>query len=165
MRTALAAAASAVALLGTGCKDAVSDTRSTVQPVAASPQAAVAAAPLLPRPRIHERAALDDSSPPLFEAPQHAASSAAAPPAVVVSRVVAPVVLNEPPPAAPPFPLTLIGIYADEGIRRAFFLRGSEAVMVKENDVLDGQFRIESIGKTSVTVRNVSLDEVLDVGY
>lgn len=156
----------ATALLNAACDDATPSSRRIDNNMPVAPNRVAAVAVLSTLPRVQERVGLDESYQPLFDVPRAEASGiTAAPAAPPPSRAATPAAPASVPAAELPFPLVLIGIYEDEGVKRAFFLRGAETVMAKEKDILEGQFRIEAVGKVSVTVRNVSSDQVIDVSY
>lgn len=59
-------------------------------------------------------------------------------------------------PVAPPLPYRFAGqLLLDSGMQ-VFLARGDEIIPVKEGDTVDGQYRVESVGPTSMTLVHIA---------
>jgi hypothetical protein len=76
------------------------------------------------------------------------------PPPPLPKTVPVPVAMPTAPPAiqAPPFPYTMIGRIEDGGVVHALLGGPSRTLAVKEQDVVDGQWRIDAIVGQGVTL-------------
>lgn len=68
---------------------------------------------------------------------------------------------SAPPPRvqAPRFPYNYLGALVDDGQRTGFFGRGDTVLALRAGDVVDGRYRIDSVGATSLTLTYLPLDE------
>ena len=85
------------------------------------------------------------------EAPRQATAPTAAPPLA---------------PLAAPFPYRYAGqLSVDRGERRVYLTKGSELILVKLGDVLDGEFRVTAVGADALEVRHVGSNVATLVQY
>jgi hypothetical protein len=70
----------------------------------------------------------------------------------------APVAAAPPPPPAPPMPYRVAGRVAHGGDARVVLARGEAVLTVREGDMLDGGYRVESIAADRVTLHYGPLD-------
>jgi hypothetical protein len=99
-----------------------------------------------------ERAARG-SQPWPFDAERAAAWVPPPPPVIAVPVVqVAPEVQAPLAPVAPPFPYTMIGRVEDGNVVHAMLGSAQRTLAVRAQDVIDGQWRIETIGGNALTL-------------
>jgi hypothetical protein len=84
------------------------------------------------------------NTPPVRAAPKHKAAIEAAPP---------------PAPVAPPMPYRVAGQVVHDGPPRVVLARDDRVFFVREGDVLEGGYRVESIKSDAVTLVYTPLDE------
>jgi cohesin domain-containing protein len=84
------------------------------------------------------------NAPPVRAAPRHKAPVEAAPP---------------PAPVAPPMPYRVAGQVVHDGPPRVVLARDDRVFFVREGDVLEGGYRVESIKSDAVTLVYTPLDE------
>lgn len=111
-------------------------------------RAAAVAAPAWPR-----AAAVRGSEPWPFDtaqAPSWVPRPPPPPPAPPPAAPVPPAIV--PPPQAPPFPYTLIGRIEDGGIVHALLGGPDRTLGVKVQDIVDGQWRVDTIGAGSLSL-------------
>jgi hypothetical protein len=70
-----------------------------------------------------------------------------------------PVVPPPPPPRAPQLPFSYIGKRFDGTRWEVFVSRGAETLILRENDLIDGTYRVESIRPPQVSIVYVPLNE------
>jgi hypothetical protein len=68
-----------------------------------------------------------------------------------------------PPPVAPPLPFTYLGKVLENGVWEVFLARGSETLIVKNQMVLDGVYRIDNIAPPSMTMTYLPLKQVQQI--
>ena len=85
------------------------------------------------------------NAPPVRAAPKHKAAAEAAPP--------------PPAPVAPPMPYRVAGQVVHDGPPRVVLARDDRVFFVREGDVLEGGYRVESIKSDAVTLVYMPLDE------
>ena len=73
----------------------------------------------------------------------------------------APVPAVEPGP--PPFPYPYLGGLTDDAGRTAFFSRGDRVLAVRSGANIDGQYRVDHLDETSMTLTYLPLQKTLDV--
>lgn len=73
------------------------------------------------------------------------------PPKVVVTAP------SPPPPVAPPNPYRFAGRILRDGQTQVFLTRGEYPVLIKEGDVLEGEYRVESISSASISLTYIPL--------
>ena len=93
-------------------------------------------------------------------------SSLQAPKPAAVARAAAAAVATAPRPSAPAMPYRIAGRLRAHSGTQVFLARGDEVFPIRENDLLDGQYRVESLGSTQVVLVHVptSTRETLDFG-
>jgi hypothetical protein len=65
-----------------------------------------------------------------------------------------------PPPMAPPLPFSFFGSLDEKGLaRRVFLTKGDQLVIVKANDVVEGQYRIDRISESAVDLTYLPLNQ------
>jgi hypothetical protein len=65
-----------------------------------------------------------------------------------------------PPPMAPPLPFSFFGSLDERGLaRRVFLTKGDQLVIVKANDVVEGQYRVDRITENSVDLTYLPLNQ------
>lgn len=71
-----------------------------------------------------------------------------------------------PPPQAPALPFRVLGRYVDGGEETLFLQHAERAVAVRVGDVLDGQYRVESLAAGVLTLIYLPLNQrqTLDIG-
>jgi len=71
-----------------------------------------------------------------------------------------------PPPSAPPLPFTYIGKSVGQGAWEVYLARGDRTYIVREEDVIDGTYRVESIAPPLMTLTYLPLKQVqqLNIG-
>jgi hypothetical protein len=71
-----------------------------------------------------------------------------------------------PPPTAPPLPFTYLGRFVEAGKPVIFLVRGDRVLTVKVGDVVEGNYRVEGIvGSTlSLTYLPLNIKQTLDIG-
>jgi hypothetical protein len=108
----------------------------------AAPGVVLAAAPATaPEETMPERPSLEQMSADPFnvEPPQQAPAAAAPPPAPVAVP-------------APPLPYRFAGRLQIGDAMEVYLAKGDELIQVKKGDKLDGQYRVEKIGRTEMTL-------------
>ncbi|HEY6862984.1 MAG TPA: hypothetical protein VI319_03725 [Burkholderiales bacterium] len=137
--TALAGVAAWAAFGGKDAQHAPASVASTAKPSPAAPQPAAAS-------EIPERATLGQMGADPFNTE---------PPALP-----APVVSAPPPapakPVAPPMPYRFAGRLHVGNSVEVYLMKGEELVPVKKGDTLDGQYKIEKIGRTEMTLLHLA---------
>jgi hypothetical protein len=66
-------------------------------------------------------------------------------------------------PEAPPFPYPYLGGLTDEAGRTAFFSRGDRVLAVRSGAIVDGNFRVDHLDETSMTLTFLPLQKTLNV--
>ncbi len=66
-------------------------------------------------------------------------------------------------PAAPPFPYSYMGGLSDDSGRTAFFNRGDRVLPVRAGETVDGQFRVDHLDETSMSLTYLPLNKTLQV--
>jgi hypothetical protein len=76
-----------------------------------------------------------------------------------------PKVVAAPPPrpVAPPFPYLYMGRLSEDGVRTAFFMKGSRVLPVKAGDVVDAAYRVDEMTEQQMTLTYLPLNETLSV--
>lgn len=71
-----------------------------------------------------------------------------------------------PAPSAPPLPFTFIGKSLEEGTWEVFLARGDRTYIVRDKDVVEGSYRVESIKPPLMTLTYLPLNQVqqLNIG-
>lgn len=71
-----------------------------------------------------------------------------------------------PPPSAPPLPFTFIGKSLQDGQWQIYLARGQRVYLVRENEVIDGTYRVEAIKPPFLTLTYLPLDKAqqLNIG-
>jgi hypothetical protein len=71
-----------------------------------------------------------------------------------------------PPPTAPPLPFTYIGKSVGEGVWEVYLARGDRTYILRDKDVVDGSYRVESIAPPVMTLTYLPLNQVqqLNIG-
>jgi len=64
-----------------------------------------------------------------------------------------------PPPQAPPLPFTYIGKAVGDGIWEVFLVRADKTYIVREQTVIDGQYRVERIAPPTITLTYLPLKQ------
>jgi hypothetical protein len=65
-----------------------------------------------------------------------------------------------PPPMAPPLPFSFFGSLDEKGLaRRVFLTKGDQLVIVKANDVVEGQYRVDRITENAVDLTYLPLNQ------
>ncbi len=74
--------------------------------------------------------------------------------------------VEPPPPSAPPLPFVYLGRYVEGGVPTFFLARGDRVLTVKEGDVVDQLYRVDSVEGSSLTLTYLPLDikQTLDIG-
>lgn len=77
----------------------------------------------------------------------------------------APKIVAAPPPkpVAPPFPYLYMGRLSEDGVRTAFFMKGSRVLPVKAGDVVDAAYRVDEMTEQQMTLTYLPLNETLSV--
>lgn len=65
-----------------------------------------------------------------------------------------------PPPAAPPLPFTYLGKKLEAGSWEVYLARGDQTLIVHEQSVVEGTYRIESIKPPTLTLTYLPLNQV-----
>ena len=91
------------------------------------------------------------SGPPLFAVQSWQPPPAPPPPAAPAE------------PEAPPFPYSYMGGLSDDRGRTAFFNRGDRVLGVRAGETVDGNFRVDQLDETSMTVTYVPLNKTAQV--
>ena len=123
-----------------------------------------AAYPLAPTPaslNLQAWAARGEASAPAVVPDLFAQARPAAP---VAPPVVVAVAASAPRPV-PPFPYTYMGGMLDDGVRTGFFTRGERLLRLRAGDVVDGAFRVDSLGGSEMTLTYLPLGEPLRVAF
>jgi hypothetical protein len=64
------------------------------------------------------------------------------------------------PPMAPPLPFSFFGLLDEKGLaRRVFLTKGDQLVIVKTNDVVEGQYRVDRITESAVDLTYLPLNQ------
>ena len=71
----------------------------------------------------------------------------------------APVLVAPPPPSAPPLPFKYVGKSKEDGHWRVFLSQGDTTLIVKEKELIDSLYRIETIAPPSMTLIYLPLNE------
>lgn len=66
-------------------------------------------------------------------------------------------------PVAPPFPYPYLGGLTDDAGRTAFFSRGDRVLAVRGGATIDGQYRVDHLDETSMTLTYLPLQKTLAV--
>ncbi len=82
-----------------------------------------------------------------------------APPVRAAPKHKAPVEAPPPPPVAPPMPYRVAGQVVHDGPPRVVLARDDRVFFVREGDMLEGGYRVESIKSDAVTLVYLPLDE------
>ncbi|MCL4472159.1 MAG: secretion system X translation initiation factor [Sulfuricella sp.] len=71
-----------------------------------------------------------------------------------------------PPPAAPPLPFVYLGKMLEDGKSLVFLSKKERNLVVKEGDVIDGTYRVESIHPSAMTLTYMPLNmtQILPIG-
>ena len=65
-----------------------------------------------------------------------------------------------PPPTAPPLPFTYLGKKSEDGAWEVYLGRGEQTYIVREQSVIDGMYRIESIKPPTLSVTYMPLNQI-----
>lgn len=65
-----------------------------------------------------------------------------------------------PPPKAPPLPFTYIGKSVGQGTWEVYLARGDRVYVVRDKDVIDGSYRVESIAPPLMTLTYLPLNQL-----
>lgn len=68
-----------------------------------------------------------------------------------------------PPPTAPPLPFTVIGKAEQEGAWMVYLARGEQTYVVREKDVVQASYRVESIKPPVMTLTYLPLNQVQQI--
>jgi hypothetical protein len=68
-----------------------------------------------------------------------------------------------PPPVAPPLPFAFLGKAQENGAWEVFLARGSETLIVRQQMVIDGLYRIDAIAPPSMTMTYLPLKQVQQI--
>jgi hypothetical protein len=68
-----------------------------------------------------------------------------------------------PPPAAPPLPFTYIGKSVGDGAWEVYLARGDRTYLVREQTVIDGTWRVESIAPPVMTLAYLPLNQLVQL--
>lgn len=60
-----------------------------------------------------------------------------------------------PPPGPPPIDLTFFGYQANNGVKKAFLLHGTDVFIASEGDVVDHHYKIDKINPLSIQVTDL----------
>ena len=71
-----------------------------------------------------------------------------------------------PPPSAPPLPFTFLGKAQEKGAWEVFLARGNDILIVRNQMVVDGVYRIDAIAPPSLKITYLPLNQVqqLNIG-
>jgi hypothetical protein len=78
-----------------------------------------------------------------------------------IERVIAPVRVSQQqqapqgPPPPPPIDLTFFGYQANNGVKKAFLLHGTDVFIASEGDVVDHHYKIDKINPLSIQVTDL----------
>ena len=81
-----------------------------------------------------------------------ASTSWAPPPKAVVAT-------PAPPPTAPPLPFTYVGKRLEDGIWNVFISRGDQMLIVREQQTIDGTYRIDAVKPPQMILTYLPMDE------
>ena len=59
--------------------------------------------------------------------------------------------------------MSVFGIYQQGSDMALFFERGKEVLIIRENDVIDGKYRVTNVTHERITLRSDSLDQEVDI--
>ena len=104
---------------------------------------------LVPRERLMEEGARADSAFAVRNWNPPPPSAAPAPP--------------PPPPTAPPLPFVFLGKALENGAWDVFLARGSETLIVRQQMVIDGLYRIDAIAPPLMTITYLPLKQVQQI--
>lgn len=82
-------------------------------------------------------------------------STSWAPPPPTVGKLPPP-----PPPAAPPLPFSYMGMQAGDGYLEVFLSRADQVFVVREHSVIEGTYRLDSIGLQKLTFTYLPLNQI-----
>jgi hypothetical protein len=68
-----------------------------------------------------------------------------------------------PPPAAPPLPFTYLGKKVEDSIWEAYLARGDQTFIVREQTVIEGTYRVDSIKPPTLSLTYLPLNQVQTV--
>jgi hypothetical protein len=75
----------------------------------------------------------------------------------------APPPLPPPPPTAPPLPFTYLGKKVEDNIWEAYLARGDQTFIVREQTVIEGTYRVDSIKPPTLLLTYLPLNQVQTV--
>lgn len=64
-----------------------------------------------------------------------------------------------PPPKAPPLPFTMLGKKLQDGAWQVFLAKGDRTYIVRDRDVIENDYRVESIAPPSLTFTYLPMNE------
>jgi hypothetical protein len=64
-----------------------------------------------------------------------------------------------PPPSAPPLPFTYIGKRLEDGVWHVYVSRGDETLIVREQQTIDGTYRIDAVKPPQMILTYLPMDE------
>jgi hypothetical protein len=64
-----------------------------------------------------------------------------------------------PPPTAPPLPFTYIGKRLEDGVWHVYVSRGDQTLIVREQQTIDGTYRIDAVKPPQMTLTYLPMDE------
>lgn len=126
----------------------------TVKTTASSPPS-VSIASIHPRQKLSPPDSIGDSTPASGEAMFGNQNWNPPPPPVVPSKAVAPL-----PPSAPPLPFVYLGKSLSEGSWEVFLGRGERTIIVQNNSVIDGTYRVEAIKPPLLSLTYLPLNQI-----
>lgn len=65
-----------------------------------------------------------------------------------------------PPPTAPPLPFTYLGKKVEDGTWEVFLARGDQTFIVRQQTIIDGTYRVDSIKPPTVVLTYLPLNQV-----
>lgn len=64
-----------------------------------------------------------------------------------------------PPPVAPPLPFTYVGKRLEDGVWHVYVSRGDQTLIVREQQTIDGTYRIDAVKPPQMTLTYLPMDE------
>lgn len=68
--------------------------------------------------------------------------------------------LPPPPPTAPPLPFAYLGKKAEDGIWEVYLARGDQTFIVREQTVIDGTYRVDSVKPPTISLTYLPLNQM-----
>jgi hypothetical protein len=65
-----------------------------------------------------------------------------------------------PPPSAPPLPFTYLGKKVEDGAWEVYVARGDQTYILREQSVIDGAYRVDSIKPPTLSVMYMPLNQI-----